>query len=142
MHVGGFTRRHPDVPPALRGTFAGLATPQVIDHLKSLGVTTIELLPVHAFVDDRPLVRARALPTTGATTPSASSPPTPRYGAPRRGERVQDHGEDACTRPGIEVILDVVYNHTGEGNERGPDARRSAASTTAPTTGSAEDRRH
>ena len=58
LHVRGFTMQHPDVPPALRGTYAGLATAPVIDYLQRLGVTTVELMPVHAFVDDRRLVRA------------------------------------------------------------------------------------
>ena len=72
-HVRGLTMRHPDVPPHLRGTYAGLATAPVIDHLVRLGVTAIELMPVHAFVDDR-LLLERGCATTGATTRSVSSP--------------------------------------------------------------------
>jgi glycogen operon protein len=118
MHVGGYTKLHPDVPPHLKGTYAGLCTPQVIDHLKSLGVTTIELLPVQAFVDDRPLVE-RGLRNYWGYNTIGFFAPEPRYGA---GNPVNEFKQMVKTlhSAGIEVVLDVVYNHTGEGNERGP----------------------
>jgi glycogen operon protein len=118
MHVGGYTRRHPDVPEQLKGTYAGMCTPQVIDHLKSLGVTTLELLPVQAFVDDRPLVE-RGLRNYWGYNTLGFFAPEPRYGA---GNPVNEFKTMVKTlhSAGLEVILDVVYNHTGEGNERGP----------------------
>jgi len=118
MHVRGYTKRHPDVPPQLQGTFAGLCTPQVIDHLKSLGVTTIELLPVQAFVDDRPLVQRGLVNYWGYNTIGFFAP-EPRYGV---GNPVNEFKTMVKTlhSAGIEVVLDVVYNHTGEGNEHGP----------------------
>jgi isoamylase len=118
MHVGGYTRRHPDVPDQLKGTFAGMCTPQVIDHLKSMGVTTIELLPVQAFVDDRPLAD-RGLRNYWGYNTIGFFAPEPRFGA---GHPVNEFKTMVKTlhSAGLEVILDVVYNHTGEGNERGP----------------------
>ena len=74
-HVRGYTKRHPGVAEHQRGTFAGLGTPEVIDYIKSLGVTSVELLPVHTFVSESHLARARRRRTTGATTASASSRP-------------------------------------------------------------------
>ena len=106
--------------PIARGKFLGLTTPQVLDHLKSLGVTTLELLPVHAFVDDRPLVQRGSSNYWGYNTIGFFAP-DPRYGVHRDPvHRVQDDGEGRCTAAGIEVILDVVYNHTAEGSETGP----------------------
>ena len=118
MHVAGYTRRHPDVPPHLKGTYAGLCTPQVIDHLRSLGVTSIELLPVQAFIDDRPLVSRGLVNYWGYNTIGFFAPEA-RYGA---GNPVHEFKTMVKTlhSAGMEVILDVVYNHTGEGNERGP----------------------
>ena len=133
MHVRGFTKLHPQVPPVLRGTFAGLSCPPVIDHLKRLGVTTIELMPVHAFVDDRTWSSA-ACATTGATTRSVSSRRTALLARPARVAEFKTMVK-ALHSAGIEVILDVVYNHTAEGNQLGPDAVAFAASTTRSTTG-------
>jgi len=118
MHVGGYTKRHPDVPPQFQGKFAGLTTPQVIDHLKSLGVTTIELLPVHAFVDDRALVQRGLCNYWGYNTLGFFAPDA-RYGS---GSAVNEFKTMVKTlhSAGLEVILDVVYNHTAEGNEKGP----------------------
>lgn len=118
MHVRGFTMRHPDVPPEARGTFAGLAAPQVIAYLKSLGITAIELLPVHAFIDERNLAD-KGLRHYWGYNPISFFAPEPRYCARHSlGEfkTLVRLLHDA----GIEVILDVVYNHTGEGNELGP----------------------
>jgi glycogen operon protein len=118
MHVGGYTRRHPDVPPQHQGKFAGLTTPQVIDHLKSLDVTTIELLPVHAFVNDRPLVERGLVNYWGYNTIGYFAP-DPRYGVSNPVSEFKTMVKTLHTA-GLEVILDVVYNHTGEGNEKGP----------------------
>src|SRR3954468_2162878 len=118
MHVRGYTKRHPDVPDQLKGTFAGLCTPQVIDHLKSLGVTTVELLPVHAFVDDRPIVQRGSVNYWGYNSIGFFAP-EPRYGV---GNEVNEFKTMVKTlhSAGLEVVLDVVYNHTGEGNHMGP----------------------
>ena len=115
--------QHPGVPEELRGTYAGLAHPAIIEHLTSLGVTAVELMPVHQFVNDPHLRRARGCRTTGATTRSASSrrtTATPRPAAP--GQQVQEFKAmvKALHEADIEVILDVVYNHTAEGNHLGP----------------------
>ncbi len=118
MHVRGFTKRHPDVAPRLQGTYAALATPAVVEYLKSLGVTTVELLPVQAFVDERPLVERGLVNYWGYNTIGFFAP-EPRYGA---GDPVREFKSMVRTlhSAGIEVILDVVYNHTGEGNQMGP----------------------
>jgi isoamylase len=117
-HVKGLTQTHPDVPPHLRGTYRGLSSPAIIDHLKRLGVTTIELLPIHGFVDDRTLVEKKLTNYWGYNTISYFAPDS-RY-AP-------DNALDAFRMTvarlhdaGIEVLLDVVYNHTAEGNHLGP----------------------
>ena len=115
MHVGGYTKRHPDVPGPSQGKFAGLTTPQVVDHLKSLGITTVELLPVQSFVDDRPLVQRGLVNYWGYNTIGFFAPDA-RFGT------VSDFKTMVKTlhAANIEVILDVVYNHTAEGNEKGP----------------------
>jgi isoamylase len=117
-HVKGLTRMRSDVPPEWRGTFRGLSTRAVIDHLKRLGVTTIELLPVHAFIDDRQLVERRLVNYWGYNSLCFFAP-EPRYAtenalADFRATVARLHDAD------IEVILDVVYNHTAEGNHLGP----------------------
>ena len=115
--------QHPAVPEELRGTYAGLAHPAVIEHLTSLGVTAVELMPVHQFVNDPSLVEQGPVATTGATTPSGSSRRTTRYAAFRTpGSRCRSsrRWSRRCTQADIEVILDVVYNHTAEGNHMGP----------------------
>ncbi len=118
VHVRGFTRLHPEVPPALRGTYAGLACAPVIDHFKRLGVTTIELMPVHAFVDDRHLVERGQRNYWGYNSIGYFAPDL-RYSA---SGKVQEFKTMVRTlhAAGLEVILDVVYNHTAEGNEWGP----------------------
>jgi isoamylase len=117
-HVKGLTQTRQDVPSALRGTYRGLSSPTMIDHLKRLGVTTIELLPIHGLVDDRRLVEQKLLNYWGYNSLSFFAP-DPRYG--------QDNPLDAFRTTvarlhdaGMEVILDVVYNHTAEGNHLGP----------------------
>ena len=117
-HVRGFTQLHPDVPAPLRGTYAGLACAPVIDHLKRLGVTTVELLPVHAFVDDRYLVDAGRRNYWGYNSIGFFAPDH-RYSA---SGKVNEFKTMVRTlhAAGLEVILDVVYNHTAEGNQLGP----------------------
>jgi isoamylase len=119
VHVKGFTQRHPEVPEELRGTYAGMGSAPAIDYLTRLGVTAVELLPVHQHVNDRRLVDAGLANYWGYNTIGFFAPDS-RYSA--TGEPVSEFKtmvrrfHDA----GIEVILDVVYNHTGEGNHRGP----------------------
>ncbi|MBS7540664.1 glycogen debranching protein GlgX [Ancylobacter lacus] len=117
-HVRGLTMRHPLVPEQIRGTFSALGTPEVIDYLTRLGVTAIELLPVHAFAQDRHLVDRGLSNYWGYNTLSFFAP-EPRYlgegGLESIGEAV-----DRLHQAGIEIILDVVYNHTCEGNHLGP----------------------
>ena len=118
MHVKGFTRRHPLVPEVDRGTFSGLANPHVPAYLRSLGVTSAEFLPIHAFVDDSYLVE-KGLRNYWGYNSIGFFAPEPRYlRTPLANEFKaavnQFHAH------GIEVILDVVYNHTAEGNELGP----------------------
>jgi glycogen operon protein len=119
-HVRGFTKKHPDVPEAVRGTFAGLSIPQVIEYVKSLGVTSVELLPIHLFINDSHLLE-RGLTNYWGYNSIGFFAADPRYFSdPLRG--VQEFKEMVARLhdAGLEVILDVVYNHTAEGNERGP----------------------
>ncbi|MBI4194306.1 MAG: glycogen debranching protein GlgX [Betaproteobacteria bacterium] len=118
LHVKGFTMQHPEVPPALRGTYAGLTTAPAIEHLKRLGVTTVELMPVHAFVDERRLVQSGLRNYWGYNSIGFFSPDH-RYSATGRVSEFKTMVK-ALHTAGIEVILDVVYNHTGEGNRLGP----------------------
>jgi glycogen operon protein len=121
-HVKGLTARHPDVPPELRGTYAGLATPPVIEHLRRLGVTAIELLPVHAFVDDKHLVERGLRNYWGYNSINFFAPDARYCSSGDDGEQVREFKSmvKALHGAGIEVILDVVYNHTAEGNHLGP----------------------
>jgi glycogen operon protein len=118
VHVKGFTVRHPDVPPALRGTYAALATAPVIDYLTDLGVTAVELMPVHAFIDDRTLVE-RGLRNYWGYNTIGFFAPEPRYSATGTINEFKTMVKTLHSA-GIEVILDVVYNHTAEGNQLGP----------------------
>jgi len=118
LHVRGYSMQREDVPPTLRGSFAGLAHPAAIRHLRELGVTSLELLPIHTFVDDRILVERNLVNYWGYNSIGFFAP-MPRYLASGHiGElkAMVRHLHDA----GIEVILDVVYNHTAEGNHLGP----------------------
>ena len=117
-HVKGFTIRHPDVPPGLRGSYAALTTAPVIDYLTRLGVTAVELMPVHAFVDDRTLVE-RGLRNYWGYNTIGFFAPEPRYSATGTINEFKTMVKTLHSA-GIEVILDVVYNHTAEGNQRGP----------------------
>ena len=118
LHVKGFTICHPDVPAQLRGTYAGLATAPVIEYLTRLGVTAIELMPVHSFVDDRQLVE-RGLRNYWGYNSIGFLALEPRYLAT---DSVREFKTMVKTlhSAGLEVILDVVYNHTAEGNHLGP----------------------
>jgi isoamylase len=125
-HVKGLTQLHPDVPEELRGTYAGLAHPAVTGHLTKLGVTAIELMPVHQFVHDSTLVEKGLRNYWGYNT-LAFLAPHADYAATSRdeqnlGQQVQEFKSmvKAMHAAGIEVILDVVYNHTAEGNHLGP----------------------
>ena len=118
VHVKGFTILHPEVPPALRGTYAGLATAPVINYLKRLGVTAVELMPVHCFVDDRVLIEKGLRNYWGYNTIGFFAP-EPRYSATGTVSEFKTMVKTLHSA-GIEVILDVVYNHTAEGNQLGP----------------------
>ena len=118
LHVKGFTMQHPDVPPQLRGTYAGLASGCTVEHLKRLGVTTVELMPVHAFIDDRRLVRSGLRNYWGYNSIGYFAPDS-RYGRERPVSEFKTMVK-ALHSAGIEVVLDVVYNHTGEGDHLGP----------------------
>ena len=119
-HVRGYTKRHPAVGEHQRGTFAGLATKEVTDYIKSLGVTSVELLPIHTFINDSYLVE-RGLTNYWGYNSIGFFAPDPRYAADR-ARSLQEFKEMVARLhdAGLEVILDVVYNHTAEGNERGP----------------------
>ncbi|HEY3634959.1 MAG TPA: glycogen debranching protein GlgX [Caldimonas sp.] len=118
MHVRGFTMTHPAVPEALRGTYAGLSCAPVVDYLKRLGVTTVELLPVHAFINDRQLVEKGLRNYWGYNT-LAFFAPEMRYCASAKVKEFKTMVK-VLHSAGIEVLLDVVYNHTCEGNHLGP----------------------
>ncbi|HVW70388.1 MAG TPA: glycogen debranching protein GlgX, partial [Steroidobacteraceae bacterium] len=117
-HVRGLTMRHPEVPPQLRGTYAGLATAPVIEHFKRLGITTVELMPVHTFVDDRTLLEKGLRNYWGYNTIGFFAPDL-RYSSMGRVSEFKTMVKTLHSA-GIEVILDVVYNHTAEGNQMGP----------------------
>jgi isoamylase len=119
-HVKGFTKRHPAVTEKLRGTYAGLGTKEVVEYVKALGVSSVELLPVHTFIDDSQLIEKSLANYWGYNTIGFFAP-DPRYAADvpnslREFKEMVARFHEA----GLEVILDVVYNHTAEGNERGP----------------------
>jgi glycogen operon protein len=118
LHVRGFTMRHPQVPEPLRGTYAGLATAPVIEYLKRLGVTTVELMPVHSFIDDRHLLERGLRNYWGYNTIGFFAPEA-RYSATGRISEFKTMVKTLHSA-GLEVILDVVYNHTAEGNHMGP----------------------
>ncbi|MBM3971273.1 MAG: glycogen debranching protein GlgX [Planctomycetes bacterium] len=121
-HVRGFTRQHPDVPEGLRGTFAGLASKEAIKHLQKLGVTAVELMPVHHHVDDRHLIETGRTNYWGYNTLNYFAPDLRYAAAKTPHEAVREFKQMVLNlhRAGLEVILDVVYNHTGEGNQFGP----------------------
>src|SRR6056297_1652463 len=122
VHVKGFTARHPDIPEDLRGTYAGLAHQASIDYLKDLGVTAVELLPVHQFLHDKHLVDQGLSNYWGYNSIGYFAPHNEYSSETRPGAVVSEFKQmvRALHQAGIEVILDVVYNHTAEGNHLGP----------------------
>ncbi len=121
-HVKGFTKCHPEIPEALRGTYAGLASRPAIEYLKELGVTAVELMPVHDFLDDKHLVDRGLRNYWGYNTTNFFSPDARYSSTGDLGTQVAEFKAmvKAFHREGIEVILDVVYNHTSEGSHLGP----------------------
>src|SRR5947199_118998 len=120
LHVKGYTKLHPGVPDELRGTYAGLGSKPVLDYIKSLGVTSVELLPIHKFVSDS-LLLEKGLTNYWGYNSIGFFAPDPRYAAnPKDSLREFKEMVARFHDAGLEVILDVVYNHTAEGNERGP----------------------
>ncbi len=120
-HVRGMTRQHPGVPARLQGTYLGMASDPVIDHLVGLGVTAVELMPVHQFADDRHLVDQGLTNFWGYNSIAFLAPHT-AYATGGLGQQVSEFKSmvRALHRAGLEVILDVVFNHTGEGSQLGP----------------------
>ncbi|MGZ5190405.1 MAG: glycogen debranching protein GlgX, partial [Flavisolibacter sp.] len=121
-HVKGFTQQHPGIPKKIRGTYAGIAHPVTINYLKELGITAIELMPIHYFITDRHLEENKLSNYWGYNTIGFFAPDS-RYSASGiQGEQVHEFKNmvKQLHKAGIEVILDVVYNHTGEGNHMGP----------------------
>ena len=121
-HVRGLTARHPDVAPELRGTYAGLASEPIIRHLQQLGITSIELLPVHQFISEPQLIERGLTNYWGYNSIGYFAPHAEYAFSASRGRQVQEFKQMVKTlhEAHIEVILDVVYNHTGEGNGLGP----------------------
>ena len=122
LHVKGFTARHPGIPERLRGTYAGLAHPAAIAHLQGLGVTAVELMPVHHFVSEPHLLRKGLSNYWGYNSAGFFAPHAAYSASGSRGEQVREFKAmvRALHAAGIEVLLDVVYNHTAEGDELGP----------------------
>jgi isoamylase len=122
MHVKGFTARHPDVPEHLRGRYLGLSTPAAVRHLRELGVTTVELMPVHQFVPERHLAERGLTNYWGYNTVAFFAPDIRYAVSDQPGQQVAEFRSmvDALHDAGIEVVLDVVYNHTAEGSHLGP----------------------
>ena len=117
-HVRGLTMRHPDIPPQLRGSYAAIAMPPIVEHLQRIGITALELMPVHAFIDERHLVD-KGLRNYWGYNSIGYFAPHGRYSASGQLGEFQSMVR-ALHSAGIEVILDVVYNHTAEGNHLGP----------------------
>ena len=137
LHVKGMTALHDRVPEELRGTYAGLATPAVTDYLRDLGVTAVELLPMHQFVSEPRAGRRGPDQLLGLQLASASSPRTRRTPPPATAASRSPSSSRWCKafhEAGLEVILDVVYNHTAEAGADGPTLSASAGSTTAAST--------
>lgn len=122
VHVKGMTARHPDVPEDQRGTYLGMTSPAILEHLKTLGVTTVELLPIHHFVREQHLIARGLTNYWGYNSIGFFSPDIQYAHAQQPGEQVREFKNmvKAFHSEGIEVILDVVYNHTAEGNHLGP----------------------
>lgn len=122
IHVKGFTYLHPDIPEEIRGTYAALGHPVTIKYLKQLGITAVELMPVHHFVSDRHLKERGLTNYWGYNTIGYFAPDVRYSSSGAQGEQVKEFKTmvKALHKAGVEVILDVVYNHTGEGNHMGP----------------------
>ena len=122
LHVKGFTKLHPDIRPEVRGTYAGLAEPAAIDHLVQLGVSAVELLPIHQFISEGHLLDLGLTNYWGYNSISYLAPHGSYSSSGTRGQQVTEfkHMVKAMHAAGIEVILDVVYNHTAEGDQLGP----------------------
>jgi glycogen operon protein len=121
-HVRGLTLRHPEIPAQQRGTYAGLSHPAVIEHMQQLGITAVELMPVHQFIPEQTLIARGLTNYWGYNTIGFLAPHNRYSSAGQRGEQVGEFKAmvKALHQAGIEVILDVVYNHTAEGDHRGP----------------------
>ena len=121
-HVKGFTMRHPEIPDALRGTYAGLGSEPAIEYLQGLRITAVELLPVHHIADESFLIDKALSNYWGYSSIGYFAPHAGYSSMGTRGEQVREFKTmvKALHRAGIEVILDVVFNHTGEGNQLGP----------------------
>src|SRR4051812_2282039 len=143
-HVKGFTKRHPDIPEPLRGTYAGLAHPAAIAHLTRLGVTTVELLPVHQFVHDARLLEQGLRNYWGYQSIGYFAPARDYASAGDAGGQVHEFKQmvKALHAARLEVILDVVYNHTAEGNHLGPMPALKGTDTPASSRISPEDGRY
>ncbi len=122
VHVKGITATHPQIPDQIRGTYAGLTHPLIVEHLKSLGITAVELMPIHAFLDDKFLLDKGLKNYWGYNSINFFSPEARYCSSGDRGEQLGEFKNmvKVLHRAGIEVILDVVYNHTAEGNHLGP----------------------
>lgn len=122
LHVKGFTATHPALDPSVRGTYRALASPEIIGYLKKLGVTAVELMPVHQFVNDKHLVEKGLSNYWGYNSIGFFAPHFAYSSARTNGDQVVEFKEmvKALHKEGLEVILDVVYNHTAEGNHFGP----------------------
>ncbi len=122
LHVKGFTAQHPEIPEELRGTYAGVAHPVAVEYLRKLGITAVELMPVHEFIDDKHLLDRGLRNYWGYNSINFFSPDARYCSSGDRGEQIGEFKNmvKALHRAGIEVILDVVYNHTAEGNHLGP----------------------
>ena len=122
VHVKGFTARHPGIPDDIRGTYTGLSHPAAVDYLKNLGVTAVELLPVHQFIHDAHLAERGLRNYWGYNSIAYLAPHNEYSSRGQHGQQVQEfkHMVKTLHEAGLEVILDVVYNHTAEGNHMGP----------------------
>ena len=132
VHPKGFTKKHPDVPESMRGKYAGMASEAAIEHYKKLGITAVELLPVHYHLDDRHLLEKGLVNYWGYNTLGFLAVDSHYSG----DHPVQEFKEMVKTlhKEGIEVILDVVYNHTAEGNHLGPTLSMKGIDNLSPTT--------
>ena len=144
VHVKGFTTTHPDIPPEVRGTYAAMAHPVALDYLQRLGITAVELMPVHQFVQDAPLLERGLRNYWGYNSIGFFAPHNEYASGGQRGQQVQEFKQlvKSLHEAGIEVILDVVYNHTAEGNHLGPTLSFKGIDNAAYYRLAPDDRRH